>query len=65
MKLSEWLYQSRIKRKDFALMVGVSAPMITRLCDGSVSPSLSTAQAIERETAGQVRPQDFMREAAE
>ena len=60
MKLSEWLRRERIKRSEFARRIGVTPSHVTGLCDGGTWPSRATAAAVERETNGAVKPNDFV-----
>jgi len=61
MKLSEYLSQRRITRRDFAAKIGVSNGRITQLCDGSGWPSRDVAERIAVETGGDVTADDFLR----
>lgn len=61
MKLSDWLRENGIKRKDFAALIGVGAPYMTELCAGGKWPGHDVAKRIEEETKGAVTPSDFYR----
>lgn len=58
-KLSEWLRERSMKRIDFASRIGVSPAHVTGLCSGATWPSRPVAEAIERETGGDVTANDF------
>lgn len=59
MKLADWLKREGIKRGEFAERVGVSPGRMTQLCAGEWL-SRDTAEAIARETNGEVTPNDFL-----
>lgn len=64
MKLADYLKANKIKRHQFAALIGVSPQMITVYCDGTVWPPRDKMEAILRETAGAVTPNDFIDELA-
>lgn len=59
MKLSDWLAREGLTRRDFAKRIGVSPATLTSLCDGGWMLR-STAEAVMRETRGEVTPTDFL-----
>lgn len=59
MKLADWLKRSGLTRSAFADRIGVSPATVTSLCnDGWMGRDV--AQAIVRETGGEVGPNDFI-----
>lgn len=60
MKLADYLKSTRIRRGEFAEMIGVSGGRITQLCDGTSWPSKDVAERISRATEGHVTANDFM-----
>lgn len=60
MRLAQYLETRSIKRVEFAARIGVSPAWITALCDGTGWPSRDVADKIQRETAGDVTPDDFL-----
>jgi len=68
MLLSEWLRTKGEKRSHFAARIGVSATVVTKLCQGKQWLNRDTALKIERATEGEVTAADFVHvrcEAAE
>ena len=61
MRLNDWLKRNAIRRTKFAHRIGVSPATVTALCN-SATPWMSraTAEAIVRETGGEVGPGDFL-----
>lgn len=60
MQLSEYLAANRIRLRDLAEKVGISAPSLSKLANGVNSPRLETARKISEATAGEVTAEDFM-----
>lgn len=65
MKLSEWLDLpnpdgSRKRRDEFAARIGVTPQMISAYCADRMWPGRDRMEAIVRETAGDVTPNDFL-----
>ena len=61
MRLNDWLTREGIRRTKFADRIGVSPATITALCnDAAPWMSRATAEAIVRETGGEVGPGDFL-----
>jgi transcriptional regulator with XRE-family HTH domain len=52
--LSQYLSESAISQRDFALKVGVDKSIISRLKNNAMRPSLELAVQIERATGGAV-----------
>jgi DNA-binding XRE family transcriptional regulator len=52
--LKTYLRTNEIKQADFACSIGQTQSTVSRLCNGTYSPSLSLAFAIERTTGGAV-----------
>lgn len=53
-KLSDYLIRNGISQSDFAKMVGVGQPTISKFVRGEAGPSVSTAARISRCTGGEV-----------
>lgn len=65
MKLSEWLDipkpdGTRKRRDEFAARIGVTPQMISAYCSDRMWPGRERMEAIVRETAGDVTPNDFI-----
>jgi 3,4-dihydroxy 2-butanone 4-phosphate synthase/GTP cyclohydrolase II len=61
MKLADWLRRQNIRRGDFARRIGVTPGAVTQLCNQEKAwVSRDTAEAIVRETAGAVTPNDLL-----
>jgi DNA-binding transcriptional regulator YdaS (Cro superfamily) len=60
MKLSDWLKQTKTRKYQFAARIGVSASVVTDYCEGRLYPRREIAEAIIRETGGQVTANDFL-----
>lgn len=61
MKLSAYIEQSGITRRDFAAKIGVSNGRITQLCEDGGWPSREVAERIASVTEGAVTADDFLR----
>lgn len=59
MKLAEYLSEFGISQADFAAMIGLSAPSVSRLVKGTQRPNLDTILSIERATGKKVTASDF------
>lgn len=63
MQLSDWLDREKAERgllrEDFARRIGRSPGLISQICDGAWV-SRETAEAILRETNGEVTPNDLL-----
>ena len=62
MKLSEHLSMTGQTYKQFGSLAGCSASEICRFANGTRTPTLEKAVAIERATGGLVTPADFVEE---
>ena len=60
MKLSDWLKENGVLRKDFAARIDVSPSYITAMCDGSVWPGRGVLESVVEATDGKVQPNDFL-----
>ncbi len=60
MRLADWLKRHGVKRNDFARRIGVTPGAVTQICERDAWLSRDTAEAIVRETAGAVTPNDFL-----
>ena len=61
MRLADWLTANGIRRGDFARRIGVSPGAVTLICNQKGAwVSRDTAEAIVRETAGAVTPNDLL-----
>lgn len=65
MKLAAWLDLpnadgSRKRRDEFATRIGVTPQMISQYCADRMWPGKERMEAIARETAGAVTPNDFI-----
>jgi DNA-binding transcriptional regulator YdaS (Cro superfamily) len=65
MKLAEWLKQTKTRRYAFAERIGVQPSVISDYCKGRYCPRPKVAEAIIRETGGQVTANDFLSIAPE
>ncbi len=63
MKLADWIKRQKMKRKEFARLVGLSPSYVTELCYGDW-PSKDVAKRIKEATKGKVTPNDFLTDAA-
>lgn len=53
-KLSQFLHEQKIARRDFAAQIGVDQSVLSRFCNDQARPGLETAVRIERATLGAV-----------
>lgn len=61
MTIAEYFQKNpKLTTTEFARRIGVSQPFVTYLIRGVKKPSTETAEAIERETQGQVRASDLL-----
>ncbi len=59
MRLSEWLQETGLRRKDFAKLAQVSPPMISLIIGGRRLPSAELIERISRVTGGRVSSADW------
>lgn len=59
MKLKQYLKNNRVKQKDFAEALGISAPHLSQIANGVAVPSLKLSLLIKRQTKGLVDPEDY------
>ncbi len=59
MRLDAWLQLKDLTRAEFARRIGVKPPTVTRIISGGQNIPLSIQDAIKRETAGAVTPDDL------
>lgn len=64
MQLSEWLKLAKLSQKGFAEKLRVSPATVCRLLGGSLEPSITLMDNIERETSGAVRYEDWREKVA-
>lgn len=62
MKLDEYLWRNKIKRKDFAKKTNIEPHSLSNIVNGRVSPKLYTAINIVEATEGIVSYRDLLRE---
>jgi DNA-binding transcriptional regulator YdaS (Cro superfamily) len=60
MKLAEWLKRTKTRRYQFAERIGVRASVVSDYCKGRYCPRPKVAEAIIRETGGEVTANDFL-----
>jgi hypothetical protein len=60
MKLLDWLKKTGTPRYKFAARIGVQASVVTDYCKGRYCPRPRVAEAIIRETGGEVTANDFL-----
>jgi DNA-binding transcriptional regulator YdaS (Cro superfamily) len=60
MKLSDWLKETKTTKYRFAERIGVRPSVVTDYCKGRYCPRPKIAEAIIRETGGQVTANDFL-----
>lgn len=60
MKLADWLKKTKTPRSAFAKRIGVQPSVISDYCAGRFGPSRPRAEAIIRETGGEVTANDFL-----
>lgn len=65
MKLAEWLKKTKTRRYRFAERIGVRASVVSDYCNGRYCPRPRVAEAIIRETGGEVTANDFLSIAPE
>lgn len=59
MTLAEFISSTKISRRDFAAIIGVSEVSVTRYLQGSRIPSKDEMLRIAKATDGAVTPNDF------
>ncbi len=59
MNLSDWIKIKRLTTIQFAEMLGVSQPTVSRWINGVLFPSKKSMTAIMKTTNGEVSPNDF------
>ncbi len=64
MKLVDWLKQTKTRRYVFAERIGVTPSVVTDYCEGRIWPGKDKVEAIVRETAGAVTPNDLLSDEA-
>lgn len=60
MKLADWLKKTKTRRYAFAAAIGVGPSVVTDYCNGRYCPRPKVAEAIIRETRGEVTANDFL-----
>ena len=60
MKLADWLKKTGTRKFQFAQRIGVRPSVITDYCKGRYCPRPKVAEAIIRETNGEVTANDFL-----
>lgn len=65
MKLLEWLKKTKTRRYIFAGRIGVQPSVVSDYCKGRYCPRPKIAEAIIRETGGEVTANDFLSIAPE
>ena len=65
MKLADWLKKTKTRRYRFAERIGVQPSVVSDYCKGKYCPRPKVAEAIIRETAGEVTANDFLSIAPE
>jgi DNA-binding transcriptional regulator YdaS (Cro superfamily) len=60
MKLADWLKKTKTRRYVFAERIGVQPSVVSDYCKGKYCPRPKVAEAIIRETAGEVTANDFL-----
>lgn len=55
MTLRQYLFETRVKQREFADRIGVSESLVSRLKSGSRKPTALVARLIEKHTQGKVR----------
>ena len=60
MKLAQYLTDSGLKQEDFAKLVGISQPHVSRLLKGGTWPQRALLQRITEATGGKVTADDFL-----
>ena len=59
MKLSDWLSREGITQSEFARRIERDPATVTKIIKGHVRPDWTTLERIQRETGGDVLPNDF------
>lgn len=59
MKLSDYLALHKITSSAFADLIGVTQSSVSRFCNGTRRPDLTTIEKIHKVTGGQVTAEDF------
>ncbi len=62
MELREYLFRQRLKISDFAKKLGYGRTYINEIVNGTKKPGKHLARQIERETEGQVKAEDLLKE---
>lgn len=60
MKLADWLKKTKTRRYSFAGRIGVQPSVVSDYCNGRYCPRPKVAEAIIRETGGEVTANDFL-----
>ena len=60
MKLADWLKKTGTRRYVFAKRIGVQPSVVSDYCKGRFCPRPKVAEAIIRETSGEVTANDFL-----
>jgi DNA-binding transcriptional regulator YdaS (Cro superfamily) len=58
-KLRVWLTEKELRQGTFAQMIGVSHRVVSNILRGATKPTPMQTQAIERETRGAVKMEDW------
>ena len=64
MKLSDYIKEKQIEKRELASRIGVSFTSLGRYLAGTRRPEWNVMARIARVTGGQVMPNDFLDEAA-
>lgn len=62
MKLKDYLYHHGISIQDFADKLEYSRTHLSQIVNGQSNPSKRLAKSIERETSGEVKVEDLIKE---
>lgn len=65
MKLNEYIIQNKLTQNKFAIKSGLTRSAICRLLKGQRFPTPDTMNKIELATLGQVKANDFLKQAQE
>jgi transcriptional regulator with XRE-family HTH domain len=65
MKLNEYIKQNKLTQNKFAIKSGLTRSAICRLLKGQRFPTPETMNKIELATLGQVKANDFLKQAQE
>lgn len=60
MKLADWLKKTKTRKYRFAERIGVQPSVVGDYCKGKYRPRAQIAEAIIRETKGEVTANDFL-----